>query len=302
MKVLVTGARGQVAQSLVERAQSRPEIELIAAGRPDLDLERPGSAEKIIAAIVPDVVINAAAFTAVDAAESDPKRAFRINADGAGEIAAAAAAIDAPVVQLSTDYVFDGRSAGAYDEGAAPNPLNVYGRSKLAGEEQVRAANPRHLIVRTAWLYGPFGRNFVKTVMDAAGKGSPLTVVDDQHGSPTSTLDLADGLLALLESWMREPGEGLGETFHLAGSGTTTWFRFAEAIMDERRKRGLPVVELRPIASADWPAGAIRPANSALNSCRFGEKFGYALPHWSISLPQIIDRLCSPALKVSGIG
>lgn len=293
MRVLVTGATGQVARSLAERARLRSGVELITAGRPELELERPGSAERAIAAIEPDVVIDAAAYTQVDLAEDEPERAFRINAEGAGEVASAAARIGAPIIQLSTDYVFDGASGAAYDESAAPNPLNVYGASKLAGEERVRTSNPRHIIVRTAWLFGPFGRNFVKTMLAAAEDKRPVKVVDDQHGSPTSTLDLADGLFAILESWKEDPGRGLGEVFHLAGSGETSWYGFAVAIMDELRKRGAPAVDVQPIGSADWPARARRPSHSALNSCKFASQFGYSLPHWERSLPQLIERLCS---------
>src|SRR5438309_7192850 len=162
MKVLVTGTEGQLARSLLERAGLQSAIDLVAIGRPMLDMGVAGSAAAAIAKASPDVVINAAAYTAVDQAEDEPERAFRINGDAAGEVAEAAARVGAAVIQLSTDYVFDGRGEGPYREDAPLNPLGVYGRSKLAGEEQVRAANPRQAIIRTAWVYSPFGRNFVK--------------------------------------------------------------------------------------------------------------------------------------------
>ena len=168
MRVLVTGAMGQIARSLVERGAAHPQIELIAVGRPQLDLEIAGNAARAIAAIRPDVVINAAAFTAVDQAEDESERANRINAEGAGEVAAAAGAIGARVIQISTDYVFDGRAHRPYTGDEKPNPLGAYGRSKLAGEEAVRSAIPDHVIVRTAWIYSPFGHNFVKTMIRAA--------------------------------------------------------------------------------------------------------------------------------------
>src|SRR5437660_1636965 len=206
MKVLVTGTEGQLARSLVERARLHPAIDLVAIGRPMLDMEVAGSAAAAIAEAAPDVVVNAAAYTAVDQAEDEPERAFRVNADAAGEVAAAATRAGAAVIQLSTDYVFNGRAEGPYREDAPVDPLGVYGRSKLAGEEQVRAANPRHAIVRTAWVYSPFGRNFIKSMMAGAGVRDRLTVVDDQRGSPTSALDLADGLLAMVEA-----GGGWGE-------------------------------------------------------------------------------------------
>ena len=291
MKLLVAGAGGQVARSLVERASAMPGIELIAVGRPQLDLEQPGSARKLVAEVTPDVVINAAAYTAVDQAEAEPERAFRINADAAGELAATAASVGAAIIHVSTDYVLGGEGHGAQDEGSATGPLNVYGRSKLAGEEQVRAANPRHAIVRSAWIYSPFGRNFVTAMMAAAADRSTLTVVDDQRGSPTSALDLADGLLTVAARWAEQPDDSIGKTYHLAGPASMSWCDFAAGIMDECRSRGLPAADVQPIASADWPTKAIRPNNSALDSSRFARDFGYSMPPWRESLAAIIERI-----------
>lgn len=286
MKILVTGTEGQIARSLAERVQLHPGITLVACGRPKLDLEVPGSAAAAIAEAAPDVVINAAAYTAVDQAEDEPERAFRINADAAGEVATAAAGAGAAVIQLSTDYVFDGQGEGAYREDAPLNPLGVYGRSKLAGEEQVRAANPRHAIVRTAWVYSPFGRNFVKSIMAAAGSRDRLTVVDDQLGSPASALDLADGLLAMIG---RE--DGLGQIYHLAGAGTATWCDFAREIMTRCAALGLPHVPVEPIRTKDWPTRAVRPRNSVLDSSRFEAAFGFAMPDWRVSTREVVERL-----------
>jgi dTDP-4-dehydrorhamnose reductase len=286
MRILVTGTGGQLAQSLAERATLHPDVELIACGRPNLDLELPGSASAAMAGIAPDVVINAAAYTAVDQAEDEPERAFRINADGAGEVAAAAALAGAAVIQISTDYVFDGRGSGPYGEHAAVNPLGVYGRSKLAGEEQVRAANPRHAIVRTAWVHSPFGRNFVRSIIAAAGTRDKLTVVDDQCGNPTSALDLADGLLAMIKA-----GSGWGETYHLAGRGAVTWCGFAREIMAECAARGLPAVPVEPICTKDWPTRAVRPRNSVLDSGKFERTFGFTMPDWRSSTRVVVERL-----------
>jgi len=286
MRIVVTGTEGQLTRSLVERASLHPGIELLALGRPQLDLEIPGSVAKAIADAAPDVVINAAAYTAVDQAEDEPERAFRINADAAGEIADAAAQAGAAVIQLSTDYVFDGQGSGAYREDAAVNPLGVYGRSKLAGEEQVRAANPRHAIVRTAWVYSPFGRNFVKSMMAAADGRDRLTVVDDQRGSPSSALDLADGLLAMIHV-----GGGWGETYHLAGSGETSWCGFAREIMDQCAANGLPHVPVDPIHTEDWPTRAVRPRNSVLDSGKFSRAFAFAMPDWRKSTRTVVERL-----------
>jgi dTDP-4-dehydrorhamnose reductase len=293
MRVLVTGVEGQLARSLVERGAARPQIEVIAIGRPRLDLEIPGSGAQAIADVQPDVVINAAAYTAVDQAEDEPDRAFRINAEAAGEMAAATESFGARFIQISTDYVFDGRKDGPYAEDAKPNPLGIYGRTKLAGEEAVRLANPHRTIVRTAWVYSPFGHNFVKTIIGAAGTRDVLNVVDDQHGNPSSALDLAEGLMSLLEVWRGGGAAGLGETYHLAGTGSTTWCGFAQAIMAECRKRGLPVAEIRPIAMVDWPTKAARPANSVMSSAKFARDFGYTMPQWENSLAAVVDRLAA---------
>ena len=294
MKVLVIGSRGQVARSLVERAQGKPGIELAAIGRPDLDLEVPGSATRIIAVVAPDAVINAAAYTAVDEAEDEPERAFRINAEAAGEIASATAG-KARLIHLSTDYVFDGRADGPYAEDAETNPLNVYGRSKLAGEANVGSANPEHLIVRTSWVYSPFGRNFVATMMAAAERNDRLTVVDDQRGCPTSAADLADGLIRIIDGWSAGNRVGLGKTYHLAGTGATSWCAFAQAIMDERRGRGLKAAAVDPIASSEWPTRAERPRNAILDCSSILREFGFAMPEWRSSLAAVVGRLAEGA-------
>jgi dTDP-4-dehydrorhamnose reductase len=293
MKLMVTGCKGQLARSLIERASNRPDIWLVALGRPELDLEQPGSAAEAIAEIRPDVVINAAAYTAVDRAEDEPELAMRINADGAGEVAEAAARVGAPVIQISTDYVFDGRAAGDYAEDAPTSPVGAYGRTKLAGEEQVRAANWRHAIIRTAWVYSPFGHNFVKTMMAVAKTRDVLTVVDDQQGNPSSALDLADGLLAMLDRWRDAPDAGLGQTYHVAGAGWTSWCGFARAIMAKREQLGLPTARIEPIATADWPTKAQRPPNSRLSSDKFARDFGFVMPPWEHSLAEVVERLAS---------
>jgi dTDP-4-dehydrorhamnose reductase len=291
MRILVTGSRGQVSRSLIERAGTRTGMDFVAVGRPELDLEQPGSAERIIADVAPDVVINAAAYTAVDQAESEPDRAFRVNADGAGEAAAAARRIGVPIVQISTDYVFDGSAREPYDEAAAPNPLNVYGRSKLEGEEQVRAANRDHLILRTSWVFSPFGHNFVKSMIAAAEQRDELSVVDDQSGCPTSALDFAEGILVMLERFSADGGEIVPGTYNLAGSSPATWFSLAREIMRACAERGRPSANVRPIATADWPAAAARPMNSRLDSSKFARDFGYWVRPWEECLPDIVDRL-----------
>jgi dTDP-4-dehydrorhamnose reductase len=294
MKVLVIGSSGQLATSLAERARGHAGIEFRVIGRPEVDLELSGSAASAIAAAAPEVVINAAAYTAVDRAEDEPDRAFRINVDAAGEIAAATAG-NARLIHVSTDYVFDGRADGAYGEDAEPNPLNIYGRSKLAGEANVRSANADHLIVRTSWVYSPFGRNFVTTMMAAAEGKDRLTVVDDQRGCPTSALDLAEGILRVVDAWSSGSRIGLGETYHLAGTGSTSWCGFAQAIMDERRGRGLKAAAVAPIQTKDWPTRAERPRNSTLACGKFLRDFGFALPEWRSSLAEVVERLAKAA-------
>ena len=291
MRVLVTGERGQLARSLVVRGAATPGLELRTAGRPGLDLERPDSIERAIRAAAPDIVVNAAAYTAVDRAEDEPERAFRVNAAGAGEVAAAARRQGARVIQLSTDYVFDGTGEGAYAETAPTRPLGVYGRSKREGEERVAEANPDHVILRTAWVYSPYGRNFVTTMLALAAERDALAVVDDQRGSPTAAADLADGILALIRAWRERPSLGLGATYHLAGSGDASWFEFAVAIFEESARRGLPTASVTPIQSADWPTRAPRPANSVLDSGRFAAEFGYRAPLWRQSTAAVLDAL-----------
>jgi dTDP-4-dehydrorhamnose reductase len=293
MKVLVTGREGQLVRSLIERSQNRDGISLAALGRPDLDLGTPGSAADAIARFAPDVVINAAAYTAVDQAEDEPDAAFRINGDAAGEVAAAARKAGARIIHISTDYVFDGQGEGAYAEDAPVCPLGVYGRSKLAGEEQVRSNNPDHVIVRTAWVYSPFGKNFLKTMVALGQTRDLVTVVADQYGNPTSALDLADGLLAIIDRWSGGETVGLGETYHLAGTGFASWYEFAGTIFAELRALGLPSAEVQPLRTVDWPTKAVRPQNSRLDGSKFRRDIGFAMPDWQASTREVIARLAA---------
>ena len=293
MKALVTGRHGQLARSLGERSANHPSIELEFAGRPEIDLAVEGSAAAAIARLRPNVVINAAAYTAVDQAEDEPELAMRINAQGAREVAEAADSIGAPIIQVSTDYVFDGTSERAYREDDETGPISVYGASKLRGEEAAREANPRHLIVRTSWVASPFGRNFVRTMVEAARSREVLNVVDDQRGRPTSALDLADALLAILDRWAAGDMVGQGRTYHVANAGEASWFELAREIMDECRRIGAPAAEVRPIASSEWPTKAERPRNSVLDCSRFEEEFRWEMPDWRPSVRVIVRRLAA---------
>jgi dTDP-4-dehydrorhamnose reductase len=287
MRILLTGREGQVARALLEKAEGWPELEMIPAGRPEVDLADPGSVARVIRAVSPDLVINAAAYTAVDQAEDEPELAFRINAEAAGEAAAAARKVSAAILQFSTDYVFDGQAAKPYAEAAPTNPLSVYGRSKLAGEEAVRAANPDHLIVRTAWVYSPFGRNFVRTMVAAARERDVLNVVDDQRGCPTSALDLAEAILAIAAKWPLDSGR----TYHLAGSGSANWFQLAQEVMANCRRLGLPAAEVQPITTADWPTKAVRPPHAVLNCKKIERDLGLRLPDWRRGVAATLERL-----------
>ena len=286
MRVLVTGLQSQLARSLQEKAPGHPDIQLAFVGRPELELAEPGCAAAIIADRRPNVVINAAAYTMVDQAESEPELAFRINGDAAGEVAAAAHDIGAKVIQISTDYVFDGEADAPYTEDAPAAPLGVYGRSKLAGEEQVRAANPDHLIVRTSWVYSPFGDNFVKTMLRLAAERDELRIVSDQQGCPTNALDLADALLTALprlRNW--------SETYHLAAPEPCSWADLASAVFAASRARGGPSARVIPISTAEYPTPARRPMHSALDSGRFARDFGIRIPDWRSSVADVVERL-----------
>ena len=289
MTILVTGRHGQLAHSLAERGGD----DILLMGRPEIDLAIPGSARTAILAARPDLVVNAAAFTAVDLAETEEAQAHRINADAAGEVAVAARELGVPVIHISTDYVFDGRATEPYGETAATAPINAYGRTKLAGEEAVRAATPDHLILRTSWLVSPFGRNFVRTMVDLAPQRDSLSVVADQYGNPTSALDLADAILAVARRWAAGDRTGMGQTCHLAGTGIASWFDLAVAVQEELARLGLKSATVTPIPTADWPTPAARPAFSALDSTHFTRDFGLIMPDWRISLAPIVARLAA---------
>lgn len=292
MKIFITGREGQLARSLLERGavSSDRARDIVALGRPDLDLEVPGSARAAILHHRPGIVINTAAYTNVDGAEDEPDRAMRINGEAAGEVAAAAREVGAPIVQISTDYVFDGTATGAYAEDALTNPIGAYGRSKLLGEQRVRDANPDHAVIRTAWVYSPFGRNFVKTMMMLAQTRDSLKVVADQHGNPTSAFDLADGLLALIDT-----GVANGATYHLAGTGEATWFDLAGTVFASSKALGLPFAAASPTTTAGFPTRAVRPLNSRLDCTKFADVVGFKMPAWQGSVADVVGRIALDA-------
>jgi dTDP-4-dehydrorhamnose reductase len=289
LRFLVTGQKGQVVSALAERAP--PGVEVLTLGRPDLDLADPASIRAAFDGETADVVINAAAYTAVDKAESEPELAMRVNGAGAGLVADIARDLGAPIIQLSTDYVFDGSLDRPYREDDATGPLGVYGRSKLAGEEAVATANPRHAILRTAWVYSPFGANFVKTMLRLGETRDEVRVVGDQRGAPTSALDIADAIFIVALKMLAEPGMADYGVFHLTGAGEATWAEFAEAIFSEAQAFGRKPVRVTPITTAQYPTPARRPANSRLDDALLERVYGVRLPQWRDSLKPVVARL-----------
>ena len=289
MRILVTGKHGQVARALQEQAP--PGVAVVTLGRPELDLADPASIHAAFDGAVADVVVNAAAFTAVDKAEAEEALAARVNGDGAGRVAEFARGLGAPILQLSTDYVFDGGLGRPYVEDDPVAPIGAYGRSKLAGEAAVAEANPRATILRTAWVYSPFGANFVKTMLRLGETRSELRVVADQIGSPTSALDIADAIFEIARQLIDAPTARKYGVFHMTGAGEATWAQFAEAIFTEAHQLGRPPVRVIPIPSAEYPTPARRPANSRLDGARLARDYGVALPHWRDSLKPVVARL-----------
>lgn len=296
MRITVTGSEGQVVRSLVERSQGIPGIEVIPVGRPVLDLLRPETILPAIRATRPDIVVSAAAYTAVDKAEDEPEIAAAINATGAGKVAEAAAALGLPVIHLSTDYVFAGDGEGPYGEADPTNPQSVYGQTKLDGERAVAAANPRHAILRTAWVYSPFGKNFAKTMLFLAESRDVVRVVADQFGNPTSALDIADGILAVAPQLLGDVPESRFGVFHLAGTGATHWAGFAARIFETSRALGGPWARVEEIPTSEFPTKARRPANSRLSTERLHEVFGRRAPDWRISCDAVVRRLTDRAV------
>lgn len=263
---------------------------MVFVGRPDLDLENPAGFRGVIDAITPDLVINAAAFTEVDRQENEVEKAFRINAEAPAELARLTRLAGIPIIQISTDYVYEGISSRPYVETDLANPRTVYGRSKLAGEMAVRAGNPDHLVVRTAWVMSPYGQNFVKTMLKLAHTRRVLKVVADQFGSPTLAHDVADGLIAATIYRVRE-GRFPGALYHLAGRGRTCWAELAQHVMDTSRAVGGPWSTIEHIPGIEWPANAMRPKNSELNSDAFLRDFALQPGDWRERIQALVIEL-----------
>jgi dTDP-4-dehydrorhamnose reductase len=291
VRLVVTGREGQVVRSLVECAVNSP-FQVVPLGRPELDLSGPEA--EIITAIEtaqPDVVVSAAGYTLVDKAEAEPDRAFAINEHGVRALAWAANGLAVPLIHLSTDYVFDGAKDAPYTEEDPPHPTGVYGASKLAGEQAAMADHQDCAILRTAWVYSPFGANFVKTMLRLAGSRDEVGVVADQRGNPTSALDIADAILAIARNLRTGADAQYRGVFHMTAAGDASWAELAQAVFSASAEAGGPTARVRSITTADYATAARRPANSRLDCGKLERAHGVRLPEWRASLPPIVSRL-----------
>jgi len=302
-RILIAGREGQLAQALLPAFLGAGDT-VLALGRPALDLAGPAaSIAATIEAFAPDLVINAAAYTAVDHAEAEPAAAMAVNRDGAGTLAAAAAACGAALLHVSTDYVFDGGKGTPYHEADPVSPLGAYGRSKQLGERRVLEANPRAAILRTAWVCSPTGTNFLRTMLRLALVRDEIGVVDDQRGAPIFAADLAAAIRRMAPRLIAAPAgaEAFG-VFHLSGTPDTTWHGFAEAIFAGAARRGHPAPRLRAITTADYPTRARRPADSRLDCSRIRRVHGIARPDWRRGLDAALDALLRPTTDATASG
>jgi len=299
MKILVTGRNGQVGWELARALL--PVGEVVACGRGELDLGDAGALRAAVAALRPDVIVNAAAYTAVDRAETEEEPAHRVNAVAPGVLAEVAAQSGALLVHYSTDYVYDGRKAVPYDEDDATAPLGAYGRGKLAGEAAIRAAGADHLILRTSWVYGARGGNFLRTILRLAAERDELRVVCDQFGAPTWSRFIACATARVVAQALDERRRGgfASGVFHLAAGGETSWHGFAEALLREAARLPqappLRVRAVHAIPSAEYPLPAPRPANSRLSTRRLHERFGVHAAPWEAAMRLCLEDLFGAA-------
>ena len=288
--VLVAGNSGQVARCLSDLALCR-NTAIVAIGRSEFDIEDQDKVDRVMTTVKPCAIINAAAYTAVDRAESEAELAFRVNDRGAALLANAAARERIPFVHISTDYVFDGSKQSPYLEDERPAPLNVYGASKLAGEVSVLKAYPDAIVLRTSWVYSPYGDNFLRTMLRLSELQRSARIVNNQHGTPTSARDLAGGILTIVGQLCSSKEKHRSGIYHLAGHGETTRYGFAAATFASLAKRGRRVPELRAITSSEYPTPARRPDYSALDSTKAERVFGVRLPAWQVSLEDCLDQI-----------
>jgi len=291
MRIAVTGREGQVARSLQELGQKTGH-EILVLARPVLDLTAPPSSIiAVLESLRPEVIVSAAAYTAVDKAENEPELARAANEIGPLAIARAARKLSVPMIHLSTDYVFDGSNSASYVEEDAANPQSVYGATKFSGEKAVLGEHANSVILRTSWVYSPFGNNFVKTMLRLARERDEVRVVGDQRGTPTSAIDITDAVLLIASKLLSIPDASLRGVFHLAGSGEASWAEFAQEIFEISAAMSGPSATVRAITAAEYPTLATRPANSRLNSDRLARVYGVKLPDWRNSLQDVVKRL-----------
>ncbi|WP_421402701.1 dTDP-4-dehydrorhamnose reductase [Agrobacterium fabrum] len=289
MRLAVTGKNGQVVSALLALASD--ELEIVALGRPEVDLAQPETVLRALREAKPDVVVSAAAYTAVDNAESEPDLAFAVNRDGAGAVARAAMELGVPLIHLSTDYVFDGTKTTAYVETDLTGPTSVYGRSKLEGEKAVAENTPNHAILRTAWVYSEYGNNFVKTMLRLGESRDEINVVADQLGCPTSANDIAVAIIEIARRLSDDLSVRLRGIFHLSGTGETNWANFATQIFKFSAEDGGKSIIVNNITTAQYPTPARRPANSRLDCSKLEEVYGIKLPTWQTSTRAVVTAL-----------
>lgn len=287
--LLVFGSQGQVGQELTRLADSR-KVPVVDLSRTDADICDSGLVAKVVALHRPGVVVNAAAYTAVDRAETESKAAYAINRDGAAAIAAACAKDGIPLIHISTDYVFDGTKTAPYDEDDATNPLGVYGASKLAGEEKIREIHPGHLILRTCWIFSPYRENFVRTMLKLAETNDELRIVADQTGCPTAARDIANAILRMA-SRINDGSEVPWGTYHFCGTPATSWHGFATNIFAAAKPLIGRCPKVTAIVTSEFPRPARRPENSVLNCARIRKEFGVEQPSWHDALLDALDEL-----------
>lgn len=301
-KILLTGVNGQVGhalKTLFTQKTGLPQYEVIALSRAQMNLGKPHDIKRIVREIKPDLIINPAAYTAVDHAESEPELAYAINAAAPQIMAEEAARLNAAMIHFSTDYVYDGSKTSAYIETDTVNPVSVYGKSKLAGEQAIRHVALPHLILRTSWVYGTYGKNFLKTILRLAAERDSLRIVGDQVGAPTSSESIAEAVISLVDSWQCSQESQTG-VYHFTNIGETSWYGFSCEIINEYNQLAIekswPALKtnshvITAISTAEYPTPATRPANSRLDNTKLKQTFGIALPSWQQGLQQIMQTL-----------
>jgi len=286
--LLIFGKTGQLAQSLAGLAQSS-NIPVTATARDTVDITDKSSIESVIKTVRPRLVVNAAAYTAVDLAETERDQAEQANTLAPGLVAEVCANSKVPMIHISTDYVFDGCKLKPYIESDQLSPVSVYGQTKAAGEARVRDALEQHVILRTSWVYSRFGRNFVKTMINLAATQPEISVVADQTGCPTAADDVSSAIITVYQAMQQ--GITAWGTYHFAGTGITTWYDFAVRVIDAQSAITGHCPQMRPISSREYPTAAQRPQNSALSSDLFARKFGYRARPWHLAVKQTVDQL-----------